>query len=85
MKCIDEKLEKLCIQEPKRPRKVVITLKEESKNLKPIDIGLSQAKELKGIPGAFAGTFTGEELIKISKRKEIQEIIEDFEVEATSK
>lgn len=78
---MDENLKKLCRENPKQSRKVVITLSEEYQNIKPDEIGMPKLEEIQGIPGIFKGTFTGEKLLDLTKRNEIKEIVEDFEVD----
>jgi hypothetical protein len=78
---IDQKLEKLCRENPQQLHQVVITLTEEAQHLKAADLGLAGAEEI-GDLGILKGTFTGKRLLELSKRREIAEIAPDFEAHA---
>jgi hypothetical protein len=67
-------------ENPQSPQKVIITLAPESQSLKAADLGLSDVQEIGEGSGIYTGTFTGEKLLKLSQRHEIQEITPDIEV-----
>lgn len=78
---IDQQLEKLCRENPQQPQQVVITLTEKAQHLKAADLGLAGAEEI-GDLGILKGTFTGKQLLELSKRSEVLEIVPDSEVTA---
>lgn len=77
---MDENLEKLCEENPQELRQVVVTLAEGSHSVNASDLGVAELEEIVGLPGIFKGSLTGEKLLKLCKRSEIEQIIEDIEV-----
>ncbi len=83
MAYIEPNLAKLCQKDPKKPRKVVITLTEASQHLGGSDIDLADAEKI-GDMGILKGTYTGKQILELSNRGEVEEITPDFEVRALS-
>ncbi len=79
MSKIDENLAKLCRETPEKEQKVVITLSPESQSLTAAELGLSGAQQIGELSGIYTGTFTGEKLLELSQRREIEEITPDIQ------
>lgn len=77
---MDAELETLCRSYPSHYQDVVITLTESAQHIKATDIGLPTAKEI-GM-GILSGTFTGQMLLELGKRPEVEEITFDIQISA---
>ena len=76
---IEQDLEARIRKDPHQAQRVVITLTEASQHLSPADLGLAGVQEI-GDSGILTGSVTGEQLLELSKRSEIEEIVSDSEV-----
>ena len=79
MSKINDSLAKLCRETPEKEQKVVITICKESQSVTAAELGLSGAEQIATLPGIYTGTFTGEKLLELSQRSEIEEITPDIE------
>ena len=77
---IDATLEQLCQEDPQQLRQVVITFAEGMQSVNAADLGLTEVEEIAGLPGICKCSVTGEKLLELSKRSDIEEITEDMEV-----
>ena len=76
---IEQGLEEFSRKYPQQRRQVVITLTEEAQHLKAADLGLLDAEEI-GDLGILKGSLTGEQLLELSQRSEVEEIVLDRDV-----
>ena len=77
---MDATLEQLCQEDPQQLRQVVITFVERAQNVKAADLGLTEAEQIAGLLGIWKCSATGEKLLELSQRSDIEEITEDMEV-----
>jgi hypothetical protein len=76
---IEQDVEELSRKHPQQRQQVVITLTEEAQHLKAADLGLVDAEEI-GDLGILKGSLTGEQLLELSQRSEVEEIAADRDV-----
>ncbi len=77
---IDVQLERDCRESPQIPRDVVISLVEGTEQLGPAGLGLDHLEEIEGQPGMLKGSITGEKILELKDRDEVEYIGPDFEV-----
>jgi hypothetical protein len=75
---IEPKLKALCEKEPNQSQQVVITLSDTASHLAAADLGLIGAEKIG--EGILKGSFSGDQVLELGKRVEVEEIISDFEV-----
>ena len=76
---IQQDLEERIRKDPRQAQQVVITLTEASQHLSAADLGLDGVQQI-GDLGILTGSVTGQQLLELSKRSEIEEIVSDSEV-----
>ena len=76
---ISQVLDQACRESPDREFSVVIALKESCQEVTPQALGI-QAEVIEGIPGIFKGKLRGESILELSKRDEVEDVTDDFEV-----
>ena len=76
---IEQDVEELSRKKPQQRQQVVITLTEEAQHLKAADLGLPDAEEI-GDLGILKGSLTGKQLLELSQRDEVEEIVADRDV-----
>ncbi len=79
---LDDQLRSRCEADPELEVQVVVTLARHAKKTRATDLGVSGLEEIPGLPGILKGRLKGHEVISLSRRPEIKEIMEDFEVSA---
>jgi hypothetical protein len=79
---IEERLEKLCREQPDRRQRVVVVLTAEAESARPEDLGLEDAEPIPYQPGMYKAHLAGAQLLDLAKRPEVEEVGPDHEVEA---
>lgn len=79
MATISRSLREICRTSPERELSVVISLKESSLEVKPLELGI-EAESIEGAPGVLKGKLSGTSILELSQRDEVAEISDDFEV-----
>lgn len=77
---MEENLRQLCRESPDRPRRVVITVGDDFRHLRPGALGLAGAEPIAGLSGMFSGALRGGRLLELAERPEIEAIEADVEV-----
>lgn len=80
MSRIGDELMQQCRAQPDSRQQVVITLTEGAADRDPATLGLEDAQPIEGLDGVYVASLTGDALMRLAARDEIEEIVEDFDV-----
>lgn len=80
MAALSKEFKQVCEASPNQRRWVIITLREEAASLSASDLGLTAGENI-GDLGIIKAELSGKEVVDVSRKEEVEEIVPDMRVD----